>query len=148
MKTQKSSNLKPIISIAEMASMLNLSRSRFYQLLDEGILPMPIYCIRTKRPLYNEELQEQCLKVKETNVGVNGTYILFYNPRVNANSAKKTKSKTNPIYKELAETLNNMGLNVSGGQISAALTEIYPNGIDNTDQGVVIRDLFRKLKSK
>jgi len=138
MKSQKLSNLKPIVSISEMADMLNISRSRLYQLLDSGILPKPIYCTRTKRPLFNEELQEQCLKVKENNIGANGHYILFYSPREKANSVRKTKSKTNPMYKEFADTLGNMGLNISVSQISAALTELYPTGIDNMSLNIQI----------
>lgn len=145
MKSQKLSNLKPVVSIATMADMLNLSRSRFYQLLEAGILPQPIYCTRTKRPLYTEELQQKCLEIKESNIGANGQYILFYVPRDKSVSPKKIK--TNPVYQEFSETLGSMGLDITPKEVEKALSDLYPDGIDGKDHGLVIRDLFRKLKS-
>ena len=81
MNNKKMSNLKPIISVTEMARNLNLSRARFYQLLEQGIFPQPIYDLRTKRPIYNIELQQSCFQVRETGIGANNQYILFYSPR-------------------------------------------------------------------
>lgn len=148
MKTHKLSNLKPIVSISEMSKMLNLSRSRFYQLLDAGILPQPIYCVRTKRPLYTRELQQKCLDVKETNIGANGQYILFYLPRKKETAPRKKVQKNNPIYAEFAETLNSMGLSCSAKEVMEAVEELYSDSVDDLDHGIVIRDLFRKLRSK
>jgi hypothetical protein len=148
MDNKKLSNLKPIVSVSEMAKMLNLSRSRLYQLLDLGILPKPIQCQRTKRPYFTQELQQQCLNVKETNVGANGQYILFYSPRKNTATAKKTAKKINPIYSEFTDTLNSMGLDTTPNEVQKAIEELYPDGIDGIDGGVVIREIFRHLKSK
>ena len=49
-------------------------------------------------------------------------------------------------HKEYASTLEQMGLSVSGGQISKAISELYPDGCKNIDDGVLIRELFRHLK--
>ena len=46
MDNKKMLNLKPIISVTEMAKMLKLSRARLYQLLEIGILPKPLLCER------------------------------------------------------------------------------------------------------
>ena len=148
MNNKKLSDLKPIVSVSEMAKMLNLSRARLYQLLELGILPKPLYCERTKRPYFTAELQSKCLEVRETNVGANGQYILFYSPRKNTATPRKTTKKINPIYDEFAETLNSMGLSCSATEVQRTVEELYPDGIDNLDGGVVIRDLFRHLKSK
>jgi len=148
MRTQKSSNLKPVVNFSTMADMLNLSTSRCYQLLDAGILPKPVYCTRTKRPLYTEELQQRCLEIKETNIGANNQYILFYVPRNKSISPKKIKTTNiNPVYQEFAETLSSMGLDITPKEVEKAVSDLYPDGIDGKDHGLIIRDLFRKLKS-
>lgn len=147
MKVQKLSNLKQIVSLAEMAEMLSISRSRFYQLLDANILPQPIFCLRTKRPLYTQELQQKCLEVKESNVGINGQYILFYSARKKKAKAKKEKQIVNPMHQEYSEILASMGLEVSISEVENAINELYPTGIGNHKDGIVIRELFRKLKS-
>jgi len=130
-----------------MASALELSRARFYQLLDSGILPQPIYDIRTKRPYYDLELQEQCLRVKATGVGTNGRYVLFYNPRkkTQEGTQKPAKKKT-AKHQDLTETLAAMGLEVTEEQVESALKELYPDGTNGQDQGLVVRELFRLLK--
>jgi hypothetical protein len=150
MSVKKNSNLKPIVSVGEMASMINLSRARFYQLLNEGILPQPLYSLRTKRPLYTAELQQQCIDVRESNIGVNNQYILFYSTRKKDAQPRNPKKriKTNSVHKEFAETLNSMGLDCSAKDVSASLSELYPDDIGEMDHGVVIRDLFRLLRSK
>ena len=147
MNNKKMPVLKPIVSVTEMARNLNLSRARFYQLLEQGIFPQPIYDLRTRRPLYNAQLQERCLEVRHSGIGFNHQYILFYSPRKKGIQPKISK-KSHPLHKEFSETLNSMGLACSAKDVSAALFELYPGGIDRLDQGIVIRDLFRFLKSK
>ena len=142
--------LKPIISVTEMAETLNLSRARFYQLLEQGIFPQPIYDLRTHRPLYDAKLQMACIEIRETGIGANKQYILFYSPRKKENQSKTFKKiiKTDSVHKEFAETLNSMGLDCSVKDVSVALSELYPDGVGNTDHGLVIRELYRYLKAK
>ena len=144
------SNLKPACSVIEMIRMLEISRARFYQLLDQQIFPSPIYDIRTKRPFYSIELQQSCLNIRESNIGFNGQYVLFYSPRKNSavvKSSKKSASNDEPFV-ELTDTLKRMGLDLDVPKVKKAMTELYPNGTDGSgDQGVVIRDLFRYFKN-
>jgi len=148
MNNKKMLNLKPVVSVTEMAKMLNLSRARVYQLLEIGILPKPLHCERTKRPYFTAELQAKCLEVRETNVGANGQYILFYSPRKNTGTPREKIKKTNPIHAEFTETLNSMGLSCSTNEVQVTIEELFPDGIDDLDDGVVIREIFRHLKSK
>src|SRR5687768_1003504 len=69
---------KVAVTVAEMARMVGLSRSRFYELVEAGVFPPPVYCVTTRRPLYPEELQRTCLEVRRRNCGVNGRPVLFY----------------------------------------------------------------------
>jgi len=147
---KKMSNLKPIISISEMCKILNLSRGRFYQLLKSGFFPKTLTDDRSKRPYYNQELQEKCLECRQSGIGVNGSYMLFYSPRKNENISdlKSRKKKIDPALKELTDTLKTMGIETTVEQVQKSLSELYPSGTEKVEQGVVIRELFRYLKSQ
>jgi hypothetical protein len=60
---------KEIVSVAEMARMCGLSRTRFYQLVGEGVFPSPVYDLRTRRPFFTEQMQAVCLEVRQRNAG-------------------------------------------------------------------------------
>lgn len=60
MNNQIPSQTKAAVSVSEMARMMGLSRSRFYQLIGSA-LPFPIYDVATRRPIYDQQLQQTCL---------------------------------------------------------------------------------------
>jgi hypothetical protein len=72
---------KTAVSISEMARIVGLSRQRFHQLIQAGVFPAPLYDIATRRPFYNEEMQQTCLEVRRRNCGINGKAVLFYSRR-------------------------------------------------------------------
>ena len=148
MNSKKLSISKAIVSITEIARMLELSRSRFYQLLESGFFPKPKYDDRSKRPYYDIELQQKCLECRSSGIGIDGSYMLFYSPRKSESLADIRKKKTDPALKEIVETIQTMGLEVTGKQVQQGLIELYPDGIENLEQGLVIRELFRHLKSE
>jgi hypothetical protein len=144
--------------VSELAKTLGLSRGRFYQLVEKGSFPSPIYDVRSHRPYYTQELQQICQEVRYTNIGHDGLPILFYTPRKKDDpsmstlpSPKKTKKTTlSLIYEELTETLSNMGVrSITPEQVEDAFRRLYPEGnIENTDQGLLIRQLFRHFKTQ
>ena len=140
-------DLQAVCSVTELAKMLGLSRARVYQLQKMGILPKPLYCSRTRRPYYSLELQKECLDIRKTGIGHNGQPIIFNATR--KDRSKKPQSSSDPMYKELADILRQMGSNVTRDKVKDAVKAIYPNGLDRqSDQGMVIRDLFIYLKQK
>jgi hypothetical protein len=149
-KMMSNSNLKPVCSVIDLIRMLELSRARFYQLLKQGIFPPPVFDLRTRRPFYSLELQQICLEVRESNIGFNGSYALFYRPRTDKqNISKKSESKNknnNSAHQELTETLKRMGLDVNAPQVGSAIQNLFPDGTDTADSGIVIRELFRFFK--
>jgi hypothetical protein len=146
--TQKISISKPIVSISELCEMLQLSRARYYQLIKSGFFPKPLVDNRSKRPYYDADLQQKCIEAREKGIGADGSMLLFYSPRKSENSPKKRKQKIDTQVQEYADTLKGMGLEVSVKQVQAALSELYPQGTDGQDQGLIIRELFRFLKQK
>ena len=140
---------KQFISVTEMARNLNLSRARFYQLLDEGFFPKPLIDDRTKRPYYDLALQQKCLECRQSGVGIDGSILMFYSSRKKETiSHYKKKKQVDPITKELGEILNSMGLQTAFNQVQKALDELYPEGTEGMDQGVVTRELYRYFKEK
>src|SRR4051794_25107506 len=72
---------KVAVTVAEMARMVGLSRSRFYQLIGTAF-PQPERQPGTGRPIYTEAQQEVCLEVRRRNCGIDGKPILFYARRL------------------------------------------------------------------
>ncbi len=146
MNNKKLSISKPIVSITEIAQMVQLSRARFYQLLQSGFFPKPLHDERSKRPYYDLELQKKILECRQSGIGVDGSFMLFYSPRKRETVSQTRKKKIDPQVKELADTLQTMGLDTTAKQVQQGLSEIYPDGTNGEEQGIVIRELFRYLK--
>lgn len=145
---------KSVVSVADMARMIGMSRARFYQLIGEGIFPQPLYDIASHRPFFSEEMQQICIEVRRRNCGINGKPILFYTPRhplgpqskpVN----RKVEPKPKVQYAELIDGLRALGLeSVSAGQVESAVKELFPGGIQKLDSGELIRSVFLRLKRR
>jgi len=146
---------KVVVSVSEMARSCGLSRSRFYDLVRQGVMPAPCYDLRTRRPLFPRELQQQCLEVKRSNVGIDGRFVIFYErqspivstvttrPRRRLNS---TRAVNNDRHAGLIMQLNALGLSVTAGVVDDALRLCFPTGHDGTDEGELLRALWRHLR--
>src|SRR5271157_1919045 len=142
---------KAVVSVAEMARMVGLSRSRFYQLIGSAF-PQPERQPGTGRPVYTEELQQVCLEVRRRNCGIDGKSVLFYARRLGSASArpKAPKPKLEPKGKNvsaLVDGLNSLGLTTAtAAQVQKVTQELYPKGTEGIDQGEVLRAVFLHLK--
>ena len=63
--------LPEYLSINQLCSLMSISRSRYYQILSEGLILPPVYS-DSKRPYFTRELAIRNLEVKKNNIGVNG----------------------------------------------------------------------------
>ncbi len=133
-------DLKAVCSVSELAKKLGLSRARFYQLQKVGVFPESVYCIRTKRPFYPLDLQEKCLAIRKTGIGHNGQPIIFYRMRKDKQNQPKTD------HKQLADTLRQLGLKITVSEVKNAINTLYPQGMTDSDDGAIIRDLFRYFR--
>ena len=138
MSNKKLSISKAVVSITEITQMVELSRSRFYQLLQSGFFPKPKYDDRSKRPYYDIELQQKCLECRSSGIGSDGSYMLFYSAR-KKETASGLRKKIDPVVKEFAEILESMGLETAFNEVQKALSVLYPDGTGDIEQGVVIR---------
>src|SRR5438132_6669159 len=122
---------KAAVTVAEMARMCGLSRSRFYQLIGTAF-PHPQRQPGTGRPVYTEELQQVCLEVRRRNCGIDGTPVLFYARRLGAASAKpkapkpKLETKGKDV-SALLDGLNALGLTTAtAAQVQRVTEELFP----------------------
>src|SRR5947209_14943338 len=131
MSTQKET--KAAVTVAEMARMVGLSRSRFYQLIGTAF-PEPERQPGTGRPVYTEELQEVCLEVRRRNCGIDGKPVLFYARRLGTASTRPKASKPKLEAKgkdvsALVDGLNALGLTTAtAAQIQRVTEDLFPKG--------------------
>ena len=138
---------KQAVTVAEMARMVGLSRSRFYQLVGSAF-PFPIYDLATKRPYYTPDLQQVCLEVRQTNRGIDGKPVLFHRREVQESIVRPARSKQKPNsnnHRDLLAGLKSLGMaGVTAADVDKALKELQMPV--SQDQGKVLRAVFLKLK--
>ena len=141
---------KAVVSVVAMADMLGLSKSRFYALIQAGIFPQPVRHASGKRPVFDADLQQTCLEIRQTGIGHNGEPVLF-NRKRRKPAQPKPRQDHHPISEEqaeLVEALKCLGLTVSAEEVQAAVRELFPSGSTGIDQGEVVRRVFLHLRGR
>lgn len=146
-------NIPEYISVSQMAKMLQMSRSRYYQLMVSGVFHHPVYLLSSRRPVYTREIAENNLQVRRDNLGINGQAIVFYSMRNNIEGKKKSstkkKSAANSRYKDLIEGLEYLGIeNVCDAEIEKVVSDCFPEGIDGIAEQEVLAKAFRYIKTR
>ena len=151
---------KTFVSLSELAEdILGLSRARCYELIARGALPHPIYDIRTRRPMFDAELQRQAQAVRQTGVGIDGSAVIFYRrdrqPAVSApaltRGRARSRASTPPAsrYADLIGSLQSLGVSHADERsVAAAVAECFPNGIEGQQESDVLRAVFRVLRRR
>lgn len=144
--------ISEIVSINQLCSLMGISRSRYYQILSEGLIHPPIYT-KSKRPYFTRELALKNLAVKKNNIGVNGKICIFYHcNRTSFSSAKNKpvkKEKQNNKYEDLIVGLNSLGLeNIKSSQVEESVKKCFPSGTENVDEGEVLRQVYCQIKEQ
>lgn len=140
---------KAFVSVVEMSEMLDLSKSRFYALIQAGIFPKPALHQSCKRPVFDSNLQHKCLDIRRTGIGYNGQPVLFNRKR--RKSQPKPRHDRQPVaeeHREVVEAVRGLGLTTTSQDVQAALREVYPTGTSGLDEGEVIRKIFLHLRAK
>ena len=140
---------KSAVTVAEMARMVGLSRSRFYQLIGTA-MPEPSRDERG-RPFYSEDQQRTILDVRHRNCGVDGKPILFYAPRHSAPAPMpKRRSQPKPVHGQHADIVDgvkSLGLTTAtAAQVETEIVKLFPNGITGIVPGEVIKQVFLSIK--
>ena len=157
LRNERSSGMprKAVYSVTEVAQDLCLmSRARFYDLVRDGVMPYPVYCVRTRRPLYPADLASLCARVRETGIGIDGRFVIFYTrhqkpqPTPLPHHPKRVLPARDPIAAEMIETLKAMGITAREDQVAAAINERCPTGVREETFEVDLRAVFDGLRCR
>ncbi len=134
--------MKAAVSVSSVCRLLQMSRSQFYFHVKRGTFSAPLRLPSNQRPYYTASMVEDIITARETGIGVNGEYVLFYDRHTKA-EVKDAK----PDHTGLLEGLVALGLkNVTVAQVEAALAVCFPKGTTGQDEANVLRIIFRHLK--
>lgn len=147
---------KAAYSVAETAILCGMSRSRFYDLVETGVMPPPLYSLRTRRPHYPADLAALCVRVKETNVGFNGEFVMFYDRRPKPTTVRAAVPSHNgrkvmpadPLTQEMLETLRAMGVRVVEVEMLDAIRRRCPEGVTEGSFETDLRAVFDALRCR
>ena len=143
------SSAKSVVTVSEMADLCQLSRSRFYDLIEAGVFPKPVKHPSSKRPMYDRDMQEKCLEIRETGIGANGVPVLFNRkPKKGLPLPRRKAEEKKPDHADLLDALKGLGLTTTAQVVNEAVAALYPNGLTGIDQGDVVRKVFLHLQAK
>jgi len=139
---------KAVITVSEMARLVGLSRARFYQLVNAGVFPSPVYCVRTRRPIYVEELQRVCLDIRHRHHGLSGPVIFYtkHSPSTRQACPKPKPVAVDDTVLNVLEGIKALGLtSAKAANVEDAMRTLFPVGVVGREQGEIIRDVFVHL---
>lgn len=134
--------MKAAVSVSSVCRLIAMSRSQFYFHVRRGTFSTPLRLPSNQRPYYTASMVEDIIKARETGIGVNGEFVLFYDrqPKAEVKDAK-------PDHTALLEGLAALGLtSTTAHQVEAALAVCFPKGTSGHDEANVLRVVFRHLK--
>lgn len=137
--------LRAAVSVTAMAKAVGLSRSRFYDYVKRGVFPWPVYSLATRRPFYTADMQQDIIEARQTGIGCNGEFVVFYERRLPpAMHQQATRCTAHP---GLIEQIKSLGLAaVTQPQVDEAITLLYPNGTSAVNEDTVLRTVYRHLR--
>lgn len=143
---------KSFVTVSEMAELCQLSRSRFYDLMGVGVFPKPALHPSSKRPMFDRNLQEACLEIRQTGIGANGLPVLFNRKptkRAQPKPIRKSAEEPHPDHDDLLDALKGLGLTTTPQAVNEAVAALYPHGAwAGIDQGELVRKVFLHLAGR
>ena len=150
MSVQKSNEnrLKSVCSVSSMARAAGLSRASFYAYIKRGVFLPPLYAVANKRPYYTAEMQTEILAARQSGIGCNGAYVLWYektSPSSDSTSVRPPARRDR--FATLLDALKSLGLDkVTVAQVEEAIAANFPDGIEGVEEDVLLRVLNRHLR--
>ena len=149
----ETSNSPAYMSVAAHVRQLEMSRGRFYELVAEGFFLRPIFLTANRRPAYTADMAERNVLAKTAGIGLNGEPRVF-NRRHNGEQVERRRGRSNGRRRQsdghlghLVASLRSLGVEaVSDEQVAQVVTELFPEGTGECDDGDVIRAVFRHLR--
>lgn len=139
------------MNVAETARLINMSRSRFNQLLGT-VFPLPKRD-EHGRPYFDRDQQIQIVEIRRTNKGMDGRPILFRATGARSSMPRRPTSKSPATPKkdhtDLLNAVRSLGMErVTRKDLEQCLSSLFPDGHLPTDQEDLIRRVFLSIKSR
>ena len=136
---------KAAVSVSAHCRLLKMSRSQFYWHVKRGTFHAPLR-LPNGRPYFTAAMVEDNLRARECGVTVSGEYVIFYERQPTGTKIDIKKVKNDLV--ALIEGLRASGLStVTRDQVESALAVCFPEGTTSHDDNVVLKRVFRHLKS-
>ncbi len=132
------------ITLAELCDQLGISKTRYYQLQKKGVFPAPQRA--GNRPVFDNNLAQQCVEVVRTRTGINGEPVLF-NAKRKQEPVQKPHVSVKNKHDDLIAALASLGLTVTKEQVAAAVHSLPNNGSD-LDEAALVKAVFLILKKQ
>jgi len=146
----KVKELPAAASVSATAELCQLSRSRFYDLMNAGVFPKPIRHPSSKRPIYFRDGIEQCVKIQQTGLGFNGEPVVFNRKLTKTRKPVQDRNSVpnSTEYSNVTDALKSLGLTTTNDAVAQAVGDLYSDcDWKEADQGEVIRKVFLQLQS-
>ena len=150
---QNESRIKKAVMVGEMARMVELSRSRFGQLVKSGVFPSPVYDPRTGRRFYTQEQQRVILDLKASNCSVDGTPVLFYKKRKKDRASKaktaqndEKRNRDSKLVDQVVKGVSALGHKTNREQVGEVLVHLHPHGFAQIEIAELIKSAFLELR--
>jgi predicted site-specific integrase-resolvase len=132
------------ITLQELCDQLGISKTRYYQLQRKGVFPAPQRA--GNRPVFDQNLTQQCVEVVRSRVGINGEPILF-NAKRKQEAVQKRSTTAKAKHDDLIASLASLGLTVNKETVAAAIASLPNSGAD-LDEAALIKAVFLILKKQ
>lgn len=150
---------REFVSLSELAQdILGMSRARLYELIARGAMPSPVFCVRTRRPMFTKALIQQARMVRQTGVGIDGSALIFYrreattaisSPSTPARARRGAQASQANRHAEVVLALQGLGVTTADERtVGEAIAQCFPNGLDGQQESDVIRVIFRHLRRR
>jgi hypothetical protein len=143
------SELRDAMSIAETARLIQMSRSRFHQLIGT-VFPEPKRDANG-RPYFDRDQQAMIVEIRRRNVGVNGQPILFRATGSRTSSTPrrpKASSKPKQDHRDVLLAVRELGLTQATiKDVDECVRSLVPDG-QLPDHGDLIRRVFLSLNGR
>jgi len=138
---------KAACSVSAMSKLVGLSRASFYGYVKKGVFMAPVYSVTTKRPFYTAEMQAENIAAKNSGIGVNGEYVLWYERRQPAVPPPARQPASRGRYAGLLDALDALGLDkLTAGQVDEAVAANFPDGVEGIEESTLLRVLNRHFR--
>jgi predicted DNA-binding transcriptional regulator AlpA len=132
------------VTLSELCEMLGMSTASFYKFQKQGVFPEPLRT-QSNRPVFDQNLIEECQQIVRTRVGKNGHPVIF-------SVRKKKGSEPNPKrphnagrkHDDMISALASLGVAATAEEIEQTSKDL-PAGLNEPE---LIRQLFLALKKQ